>query len=295
MARKHRVHFPGAIYHVICRGNNRESVFSLDIDKQSYLALVKEYKEKHQFKLYAWAILSNHAHMLIEVGQTPLSKVMQSIQQTYTGRYNHHNKRTGHVFEQRYKAFLCKDDERLLELIHYIHHNPVRAGLPGGANNPYCSHRDYIWGSAHGFTDIEFPLSLFADDKNLSVKRYQEFMQREESYSGRLTSFSRDERENMAGMLDSQQDLVLVTLPQLLNLCAELSGLDTCDLIGGSRQKNVVRARLALVQFCVRHTLINQKELAEALSVSNTAVSKATRSSTVDVCEMVAEMLAKVK
>ncbi|WP_432404137.1 transposase [Wukongibacter sp. M2B1] len=119
MPRKPRVHYEGALYHVIVRGNNKRCIFDIDNDKLEYLKRVKKYKEKYEGKLYAYVIMDNHAHLLIEVLRTPLSKIMQLIQQTYTQYYNKKYDRTGHVFEQRYKAILCNRDEYLLELIRY--------------------------------------------------------------------------------------------------------------------------------------------------------------------------------
>lgn len=80
MARKQRVHYEGALYHVICRGNNREYVFGKEEDKKIYLETVIRYKKKYNFKLYAYCIMGNHVHLLIEVDKVPLSKIMQGIQ-----------------------------------------------------------------------------------------------------------------------------------------------------------------------------------------------------------------------
>jgi len=78
--------------------------------------------------------MDNHANILVEIKENPLSKIMQSIQQVYTQRYNRKKDRTGHVFEQRYKAILCNKDEYLLQLIKYIHQNQLREGFQGGIN-----------------------------------------------------------------------------------------------------------------------------------------------------------------
>jgi putative transposase len=275
VARKPRVHFPGAVYHVICRGNNRESVFDRETDKRSYMALVRDYKEKYAFKLYAWCLLSNHAHMLIEVGDTPLSKIMQGIQQTYTGRYNHFNKRTGHVFEQRYRAFLCRADDQLLATIHYIHHNPARAGLPGGINNAFCSHQAYIRGSGDSLTDIEVPLSIFAADQQAALSRYREFMIPAEFRADRLYTTLSNERVYQRGREDCERTWVTVPLSELAGVCSEAYGLTVADLTRGGRHSALAQARRVLVQFCLRHSRISCKELALFLGISQAAVSQA--------------------
>ncbi|MBU2699483.1 REP element-mobilizing transposase RayT [Sporomusaceae bacterium BoRhaA] len=92
MARKPRVHYEGAVYHVIARGNNRASIFETDEEKQKYLELIKDYKERYGFHLYAYAIMDNHIHLLLQVGKSPLAKIIQGIQQRYTQYYNWHQK-----------------------------------------------------------------------------------------------------------------------------------------------------------------------------------------------------------
>ena len=134
MSRKPRIHNEGALYHVIIRGNNREYIFKEELWKKQYLEIIMRYKQKYKFKLYAYVIMDNHAHLLIEVNHVPLSKVMQCIQQVFTQMFNREQKRTGHVFEQRYKSILCDKDEYLLMLIRYIHQNPLRAGLENGVD-----------------------------------------------------------------------------------------------------------------------------------------------------------------
>ncbi|WP_084112119.1 transposase [Paramaledivibacter caminithermalis] len=159
--RKPRIHFEGALYHVIVRGNNKNYIFEDDKDKLEYLMRVKKYKEKYRSKLYSYVIMDNHAHLLIEVSNTPLTKIMQLIQQTYTQYYNKKYNRTGHVFEQRYKAILCNKDEYLLTLIRYIHKNPERANI-SDINYKWSSHQEYI-GNKLGICDVDFPLYLSSE------------------------------------------------------------------------------------------------------------------------------------
>lgn len=97
MARKPRVHYQGALYHVMVRGNNGENVLSEEVHKNKYLEIIASYKEKIDFMLYAYCIMDNHAHLLIEVRDVPLSEIMQRIQQVYTQWFNHKYNRTGHV------------------------------------------------------------------------------------------------------------------------------------------------------------------------------------------------------
>lgn len=110
--------------------------------------------------------MDNHAHLLIEVANIPLSKIMQGIQQVFTQYYNRRNRSTGQVFEQRYKSYLCDRDEYLLPLIRYIHQNPLRSKLEGGIDYQWSSHKEYIDDS--GLADVGFPLSPFFRQKESS-------------------------------------------------------------------------------------------------------------------------------
>ncbi len=119
MARKPRVHFPTALYHVIARGNQRQAIFLDEKDFRTYLSFLAEYKTKHSFHLYAYALMKSHLHLLMAVEETPLSKIMQILQFRYTRYFNKRYRKVGHLFQGRYKAILCDKDAYLLELVRY--------------------------------------------------------------------------------------------------------------------------------------------------------------------------------
>ena len=129
MARKPCINFPGALYHVIARGNRRQKIFCDDSDYELYLQFLEEYKERYRFSLYAYALLPNHLHLLIEVGEIPLSRLMQTLQFRYTRNFNIKYQKFGHLFQGRYKGILCEKDSYLVEHSAYIHLNALRARL----------------------------------------------------------------------------------------------------------------------------------------------------------------------
>ena len=182
MARKPRVHYEGALYHVITRGNNRDFIFRETDMKQLYIEKVVKYIEKYRVKLYAYVIMDNHAHLLIEVSDEPLSKVMQLIQQTFTQSYNKMKKRTGYVFEQRYKAIVCDKEAYLLSLIKYIHQNPIRAGI-ADIDYEWSSHKEYMNYEPKNCS-IRFPLAIFSSDKKNAVEMYREFVADDDTMEG---------------------------------------------------------------------------------------------------------------
>jgi len=129
MARKPRLFAPGVLYHVIVRGNQRQNTFLKDSDYQIYLEKLAAYKRKYLVTIYAYCLMPNHVHLLLECSSTPLAKFMQGVQQSYTQYYNRTYKKVGHLFQGRYKAILCQKDAYLLELVRYIHLNPFRSKL----------------------------------------------------------------------------------------------------------------------------------------------------------------------
>jgi len=108
MARKPRLEFPGAFYHVIARGNNKQKVFLDEKDYGTFLERLKFYKEKFKFIIYAYALMPNHIHMLIETGDISLSRIMQSLQFTYTQKFNRRHKKVGIYFRDDIKPSYVK-------------------------------------------------------------------------------------------------------------------------------------------------------------------------------------------
>src|SRR6201988_767272 len=178
MARKPRVEFNGALYHVIVRGNQRQRTFYDDHDRQSYLERIEHYRQRYSFRLYAFVLMANHVHLLLETKRVGLSKVMQGIQGSYTQNYNRRHHKVGHLFEGRYKAILCDRDGYLLELVRYIHLNPARMKVP---LNPWryrwSSHGAYLGKPSMIKVAIEEVLSQFSASLGAARRGYQRFME----------------------------------------------------------------------------------------------------------------------
>ena len=154
MARRPRVFAPGLLYHVIVRGNQQQKTFLTDQDYQAYLERVSRYREKYGITLYAYCLMPNHVHLLLECSDKPLSKFMQGLQQSYTQYFNRAHRKVGHLFQGRYKAIVCEKDEYLLSLLRYIHLNPVRAGLVQRPDQyKYSGHGAYLSGSGKGLVE----------------------------------------------------------------------------------------------------------------------------------------------
>jgi REP element-mobilizing transposase RayT len=141
MGRKPRTHFAGAIYHVFSRGVERRAIFMDDVDRRSFINVLDRCICGCGAVLHAYCLMTNHFHLGIEVGEVPLSSIMQRLLTAYCKIFNARHDRTGHLFEARHHANLCLDDRYLTALIRYIHMNPVRAGLvPRPQDWPWSSY-----------------------------------------------------------------------------------------------------------------------------------------------------------
>jgi len=179
VARKPRVHFPGALYHVISRGNQRQTIFRSDADRRRYLELLNHYGARYQFQLRAYVLMSNHVHLLMEVGKHPLAKIMQGLQQSYTLYFNRKYKLVGHLFQGRYKDILCDRDCYLLELVRYIHLNPGRSKIVADpVDYVWSSHRDYLNTATAraAIVQSELILEQFAPNLAQARRKYEEFV-----------------------------------------------------------------------------------------------------------------------
>jgi len=129
MPRLARLDTPGLLQHVMARGIERRKIFRDDKDRKSFLDRLAIILEESQTQCFAWSLIQNHFHLLLRTGTTPLSKVMRRLMTGYAVSFNRRHRRAGHLFQNRYKSVVCEEDPYLLELIRYIHLNPLRAGL----------------------------------------------------------------------------------------------------------------------------------------------------------------------
>ncbi len=172
MGRERRVEYEGAIYHVIQRGNNRNTIFEKDIDKHYLLKKLRTYKEKAGYMLFGYVIMNNHYHLILQTMDQPLNKVMHLVNNSYSKYYNLVRKRSGHVFEGRYKAKLVQDERYVLTLLRYVHQNPVRAGLCKYVWQYHWSSDAYYRKHLDTFVDTDLILDLFSSKRAEAVKKY---------------------------------------------------------------------------------------------------------------------------
>ena len=129
MPRHPRLDAPGVLHHVMVRGLERRAIFRDDRDCAAFVARLAALAEAGAWTVYAWALVGNHAHLLVRTGARPLARSMRSLLTGYAGAFNRRHHRSGHLFQNRYKSVVVEEEPYLLELVRYLHLNPLRAGL----------------------------------------------------------------------------------------------------------------------------------------------------------------------
>jgi putative transposase len=271
MARRPRVHSAGLLYHVIVRGNQRRKTFRDDPDYQAYLDRLARYQTKFGVKVYAYCLMPNHVHLLVEVSTEPLWKFMQGLQQGYTQYFNLRHKKVGHLFQGRYHAIICDKDEYLLTLVRYIHLNPVRAKMVRKPEEyGYSGHGEYCGRKGAKIVESSKVLKMLGGSKG-----YRRFVldgmgegHKEEYYEVEDQRFLGPEGfgEKLTGQVD-EEDVPRKREPlhKALGALAARLGVDPVILKGADRSWKISRARAMVGYILVRRRGYRLTEVASAL------------------------------
>jgi putative transposase len=180
MPRQPRLDVPGALHHIMIRGNNKANIFSDDQDRSKFLQRLGENITEAKCSVYAWVLMSNHVHILFKSGKKGISAVMRKLLTWYAVYYNRRHRRSGHLFENRYKSILCEEDRYLLALIRYIHLNPLRAGLVKTLEEldcyPWSGHSPVMGKNECSWMDVNYVLLQFNDTKRKAKNAYRKFV-----------------------------------------------------------------------------------------------------------------------
>ncbi len=175
MPRQSRKLSKTGIYHVMMRGNERKDIFQDEEDKTRFIDTLFEKKKDNAFSLYAYCAMDNHTHLLIKEEKDPIARIIKRIGTSYAHYYNRKHKRVGHVFQDRFKSEEIKSDGQLLEVIRYIHNNPVKANIVKNAlEYKWSSYNEYINQKNSAFETDEM-LEIFTKDRNRAIKLFKEF------------------------------------------------------------------------------------------------------------------------
>lgn len=296
MARKQRIHYPGALYHVILRGNAGQDVFLEDEDRYRFCLLLQEGTERFHYRIHAFCLMTNHIHLVIQVADIPLSRIMQNLSFRYTGWINRRHRRTGHLFQGRFKAILVEGDSYLLELVRYVQLNPVRIGLVVDPDDyPWTSHRAYCGDEVLPWLTTVPVLSLFSAAREPAVRAYRAFIneglfgRRRPEFHGEGLSDSRvlgDDNFLEKSLAAEKHPLDRVSLGDIVAAVCRKYLLTEEELIQPGKGRNAAKARAMAAWIVQDIPSVRLGELAEKtgrdISTLSSAALRLRKGSTAD-------------
>ena len=290
MARTPRIDFPGALYHVIARGNRRAVIIHDDADATAYLERLERYRVRDGCTLYAYVLMTNHVHLLLETGERPLARTMHTLQFTFSQYYNRRYDKTGHVFQGRYQAIVCDRDAYLLELVRYLHLNPARIRTPLNPwTYPWSSHRAYLGQTSPVQVKTTPVLTMFHRHVGPARQAYRKFVM-DGLHQGHQTRFYEtvDQRflgdarflEDVDRRTASSRHLAIrpprVPFGKLLTAVAHLHAVAPRALLAPGRQRAIVPARAMLVYLAREWSQMRAQELGQRLRRDPSMISRLT-------------------
>jgi len=308
MPRGARLDIPGALQYVIVRGIEKSPIFHDDHDRQSFVDRFSCLLHETGTDCLAWSLIPNHFHLLLRPNQSSLASFMRRLLTGYAVSFNRRHQRVGHLFQNRYKSIVCQEDSYLLELVRYIHLNPLRAGLVPDIvaldHYPWSGHACLV-GSRHvEGQNPELVLSLFGDRVASARERYRQFVadgmalgdrhdlvEKDNSRGGRGNSdnaagFVQDNRilgtqlfaeqlanhESLAGRIEAK-----VSLGHLADRTAAYFQMDRSVLLQPSKEKRRAEARSVFCYLGVRYLGYRGTEVGALLGLGRSAVCHAVK------------------
>jgi putative transposase len=181
MPRQARLDAPGALHHVIIRGIERRAIFRSDQDRKDFLDRLGSLLPETGTLCYAWAFLPNHAHFLLRSGPKGIAALMRRLLTGYAVSFNLRHRRHGQLFQNRYKSILCEEEPYLLELVRYIHLNPLRAKVVADLRElghyPYSGHSALMGKIVRPWQDMKYVLGSFGKRFSVARKRYRSYVE----------------------------------------------------------------------------------------------------------------------
>ncbi|NTU92598.1 MAG: hypothetical protein HGA56_01120 [Chlorobiaceae bacterium] len=177
MPRGARLDLPGTLHHVMVRGIEGNSIVSDDVDRGYFVSRMGNLADATGTIIYAWALMTNHAHILLRSGAPGLPTFMSKLLTGYASSYNRRHQRHGHLFQNRYKSIVCEEEPYFIRLVGYIHLNPLRAGLVRTLeeldNYPWCGHPVLLGSIRNVWQAREYVLGYFGDRETSAIEAYR--------------------------------------------------------------------------------------------------------------------------
>jgi putative transposase len=319
MPRKARIDAPGAVHHIIARGIERRLIFFDDQDRETFIDRLGGLVQDTHTACFAWALIPNHFHLLLRTGDVPVATLMRRLLTGYAIGFNRRHRRSGHLFQNRYKSILCEEDVYLKALVRYIHLNPLRARMVKDIKTldqyRFAGHSCLMGRRINSWQSVDEVLAFFSEQLSLARRRYRAFLKkgiaqgrRPELVGGGLirstggwsavhemrntgTQIKSDERilgssEFVSSALAEARESLSrqyalaangVDLDQLLSVAADLTDLEPTDIVGPSKARSIVKARILVCYWAATELGMSMTSIASRLRISVSTVSVAVK------------------
>jgi putative transposase len=287
MPRAARIDAPGAIQHVTVRGIEKRNIFLDDIDRENFIERLERLLVEASTICFAWALMPNHAHLLLQTGSTPLSTLMARLGTGYARHFNTRHYRSGHLFQNRFHSALASDEVHLRNSVRYIHLNPLRAGLVLDMSHleryPWTG-LSALWGHhPRGFQAVEPVLRWFDDHPERARLALRRWMMESITKSGDAVGAGPDlERaEAPTGSTPEAQVAALGVRVWSIGLLTEwvctATGADEGEVHAGLRTAAAANARAIVAHLAMSELGHRVDAVGKALGLSESGVSRARR------------------
>ncbi len=284
MPRKPRLHVPGGLYHVILRGNRREAIFFDEDDRDLWETLLAEGLERYQHSVHVYCWMPNHIHMALRCGCKPLAGLMRWVASQYARSINRKKSRSGHLFERRYRAMLVQTDSYLLELVRYIHRNPLRAEIVNDLREyTWSSHAAYLGLVRRQWLTTEWVLSHLGSTEDQARKVYRKLMEvGQPKQLDKLLEAGSAKDDRVLGderFAESIENRIAVP-PQSVNLDDEIErvcskyGVNEAELAAPSRNHRLSRIRAEIAIYATDTSAASLADVARRFNRSQAVLSR---------------------
>lgn len=284
MARKSRIHFPGAVYHVILSGLEQQPVFKGVADRRFWESLIADGVSRFGHSVHAFCWSRNHVQIAIQVKDVPLSKVMQNLTFRYTRYFNAIHGRKGALFHGRYKAIVIDEATYLNDLVRYIHNNPVRNGQSKSAENAkWTSHAAYLDDAIRPeWLTTSLVLKTFGKTDKAARRSFAGFVQQglnegERPDLMRGTAGGRilgDEKFARKALKPTKPAVRLVTLNQLVKRVCREEGVKEAELATASRARAQSKIRQTITYLAMELDVASLTDMANRFNRDLTTMSR---------------------
>lgn len=286
MPRSPRYNSPGAIHHIMLRGNQGRPIFYSDDDRVQCCLLIQEVLERYGHRMHGYCLMTNHIHLAWQQGSTELSAAIQNLAFRYAQRINRYRKEVGHVFQGRFKSILVNKENYLTQLVRYIHLNPVRAGIVKRPEDyKWSGHNTYLGTDPVAWVESDYVLKKYSEDRETAVKRYNEFVHAEIGVESEI-DFKTGMRSGIIGddvfiktVLDQEKSLCgkggdsKLTIADLIEHVCTKYGVTVIEIASESRVRELAHVR-AVIALLARDEGLSIIEVAKKLNRDSGGLSR---------------------